>query len=635
MALPCLSALSVRVPVSVGVTAEERSEEIHNLSNSLRFGDEPRDVKIGHVNALLALIKEGGNPAKNEILRLWQRITMTRIVPELLDLLCDGSKEVLQLFASFQGMTYQDMALDTIGAMIQKARANSLVAWPGVPACDPIPSLMEFLFGPDDDAAEMAAGILDGMHEEDQNQPSAILLKMLELGLVGKTVKALTDTTDERRREPLRFIADCCLENRSTATIVHNSMVEVDGYKLLFQYLTSKLEDFQPLTHAFVALRQLLDVHIPQTPGEATLFIEPLVADKVWTSTAPADDGDVDATIAEALEQAPNTIANEQRDKILEYVDLMASKSPNCALGIAYYTSFLKNALDYSDDALDLLDKLEELEVPWLQLYIGLERRKTYRELQEIVPTKEMLLGAIRANGDLYGAIERYSNYHGQRVKMLEAQRNNPAYEFRPESVAAHGTSLLFSLFNAKPDEMHEAAAKAALHPNPGSIKFVLNKYMEDLRQTNVSTPDDVSLRQEKERNMKIDVVEKIDVVDLLTPDQKEKLERYDEYMRFVDILRGRPNFLSFSRFVTKRDDNNKPVQRLEDDIEALIAELERPMHTDETWTLRHIVSMYGAGEEMEKMFTETQERRRVRPRTSAAALRAALAARVGATARV
>lgn len=629
MALPCLSALSVRVPAPVGVTAEERSEEIHNLSNFLRFGDEPRHVKIGRVNALLALIEEGGNSAKNETMRLWQRTTMTRIVPELLDLLCDGSKEVLQLFASFQDVTYWDMALDTIDAMIQKARTNSLVVWPGLPVRDPIPSLMAFLFGPDDDAAEMAAGILDGINQEDQNRPSAVLLQMLELDLVEKTVKALKDTTDERRRESLRFVADCCLENRSTATIVHNSMVQVDGYRLLFQYLTSKLEDFQPLTHAFVALRQLLDVNMPQTPGEATLFIEPLVADEVWTSTAPAEDGDVDATIAEALEQAPNTIADEQRDKILEYLHLMASKSPECALGIAYYTSFLKNALDSSDEDHDLLDKLEELEVPWLQLYIGLERRYSCSELQKIVPTEEMLLGAIRANGDLYSAIERYSNVRSQRVKTLNDGGDDATNEILKERVAAYGMCILFSLFNAKPDEMHEAAAKAALHPNPGSIKFVLNKYMEDLRQTNVSTLDDVKLRQEKESNMNIDVV------DLLTPDQKKKLERYDEYMRFVDILRGRPNFLSFSRFVTERDDNNVPVQRLEDDMEALIAELERPKHTDETWTLRHILSMYGAGEEMETMFTETQERRRVRPRTSAAALRAALAAHVGATARV
>ena len=609
----------MRVPVPVGVTAEEQSK-IHNLSNFLLgYENESRDVKIGRVNALLALIEEGGNPAKNEIMSLWQRITMTRIVPELLDLLCDGSKEVLQLFASFRDMTYLDNSLDTIDAMIQKARTNSLVVWPGRPACDPIPSLMQFLFGPDDDAAEMAAGILDGMHQEDQNRPSAVLLQMLELGLVEETVKALKDTTtDERRRESLRFVADCCLEDRSTATIVHNSMVQVDGYKLLFQYLTSKLEDFQPLTHAFIALRQLLDVNIPQTPGEDTLFIEPLVADEVWTS---------------------NTIANEQREKILEYLDLMASKSPEYALGIAYHTSFLKNALDHGDEEVHhLLNKLEALEVPWLQLYIGLERQILCRDLQDIVPTEQALLVAIRANGCLYSAIERYSDSKRKRLELYEKVAKGKLEEKEEDNVhrlATYGMPLFCSVFNAKPDEMREAAAKAKRHPDPGSIKFVLNKYMEDWMKLNKYMDDDVSLRQKMEDNTRRDT--KIDVEELLTPDQKTKLERYDEYAAFVDSIFHHQDFPSIRAKYAELGGDNETNQPLEDDLGELLKELERPKHTDseKTWTLRHILSMYGAGEEMETMFTETQERRRVRPRTSAAALRAALAAHVGATARV
>lgn len=631
MALPCLSALSVRVPVPVSVTAEERSK-IHNLSNFLLgYENESRDVKIGRVNALLALIEEGGNGAKNEIMSLWQRITMTSIVPELLDLLCDGSKEVLQLFASFRDMTYEDTSLDTIDAMIQKARTNSLVVWPGRQARDPIPSLMKFLFGPDNDEAEMAAGILDGIYQEDESRPSAVLLQMLELGLVEKTVEALLKgTTDERRREPLRFVADCCLEDRSTATIVHNSMVQVDGYKVLFQYLTSDLEDFQPFTQAFVALRQLLDVNIPQTPDEATLFIEPLVADEVWTS---------------------NTIANVQRDKILEYLVLVASKSPKCALGIAYHTPFLKRALDYSDDAHDLLEKLKVLEVPWLQLYIGLERQILCRDLQEIVPTEQALLVAIRANGCLYSAIERYRDFRRKRLKKFENESKGKLEEVQKDNVhrlAAYGTPLFCSVFNAKPDEMHEAAAKAERHPDPGSIKFVLNKYIEDWVKLNKYMDDDVSLRQKIEDNTRRNI--KIDVEELLTPDQKTKLERYDEYTAFIDRIFHHQDFPSFRAKYAELGGDNETNQSLEDDLGELLKELERTRHPDNenAWTLRHILSVYGAADdmqrEMEKVVTRRQEdeERRAslsgapkRARTSAAALRAALAARVGATARV
>lgn len=617
MALPCLSALSVRVPVPVGVTAEERSEEIHNLSNSLRFGDEPRDVKIGRVNALLALIEEGGNPAKNETMSLWQRITMTRIVPELLDLLCDGSKEVLQLFASFRDMTYLDNSLDTIDAMIQKARTNSLVVWPGRPACDPIPSLMEFLFGPYDDAAEMAAGILDGMHQEDKNQTSAILLKMLDLGFVEKTVKALKDASDKRRWELLYLFADCCQEDSSTATIVHNSMVKVDGYRLIFQYLASNDDGLGSLDYAYIALRQLLDVYIPDKPDEAALFIEPLVADEVWTS---------------------NTLTRWQLKTILTYLTLMASKSPKCALGIAYYTSFLKNALESSGEAHNLLDKLEELEVPWLRLYIGLERWNPYSDLQQIVPTEQALLAAIRANGCLYSAIERYSDSRRKRLEQYEKAAEGKLEEKEEDNVhllATYGTPLFCSVFNAKPDEMREAAAKAKRHPDPGSIKFVLKRYMEDWMKLNKYMDDDVSLRQKMEDNMRRDI--KIDVEELLTPDQKTKLERYDEYAAFVDSIFHHQDFRSIRAKYAELGGDNETNQPLEDDLGELLKELERPKHADseKTWTLRHILSMYGAGEEMETMFTETQERRRVRARTSAAALRAALAAHVGATARV
>lgn len=690
MALPCLSALSVRVPVPVGAITNEEQSEIHDLSHRLRFSNKSRDVTIGYVKALLALVEKGGYEAKNEVMKLWQRDTMTSIVPMLLDLLCDGSKEALQLLASLRDMDdYLDNSLDTMDTMIHRARTDSLVPWPGRPVRDPVPSLMDFLFGDDDDAAQMAAGILDGMDQEDAGEPSAVLLQMVALGLVEKTVKMWKDISEERREGLVGFImgvskvsllmeflfgddddaaqaaaailsrmsdndtsfpstfrsqmledhlvkktvealsekisnmrraqlllllVECCRDGLNWD--VHNSMVEANGYELLFRYLASDQEDHRPFTHAFNALDELLKVYVPQTLDEAALFVQPLVADKVWKPDA--------------------TTVEEQRYSILTYLHKLANRSHECAHGIARHTSFIERLLNYGDDASDLLNELETLDVPWLQLYIGLGRHYGCRRLQMIVPTEQALLGAIGENGRLYSAIQDYNQFKSDRLQRFEAQGIKLMETNNVTDLATYGTCLFSVVFNAKPDEMREAAARAKRHPDPGCIKFLLDKYMKDLRETNVPTSDDVILRQKKEAEEGSN--ESTPVRKLLTKAQKEKLERYKEYMAFVEGILNHRDFPSIRDFETKPGGDNEPSQTLADYLKALFDEIERPLHADKEktdekkiWTLWHVVRSYNDLDAFDKFVGEWNAARSKRARISAAALRAALAAHVGA----
>jgi len=387
--------------------------------------------------------------------------------------------------------------------------------------------------------------------------------------------------------------------------------------------LTSDLQDWRPAQpaaalaaavfaparaqHAFDVLYALLETYAPVTPDEAALFVEPLVADRVWT-------------------RAWGTGIPNHRQNIIEYLDAMANKSEVCAREIAYHSSFLDHVLDYNHPDIDLLNTLQMGDTPWLKLLVRLKKMSACKWVQAIVPTEEALLEAIRANGSLYSAIERYDRFTN--VHKDE-----------------YGTCLLCSIFNIKRDEMHEAAANAERNPDPRSVHFVLNKYMEDLRLTNVPTMEDVKLRQEKELDQ-----EETPVETLLTPDQRKKLKRYGDYMAFVETIVDHQDFSSICDFVTKRGGDNETDQTLGDDLDALLKELERPVHTDkeETWALRHIVDVYSAGDDMQRVIEELVTRRRddearrvsfsgapKRARTSAAALRAVLAAHVGVTTRV
>tara|TARA_X000000368_G_scaffold395428_1_gene362883 strand:- start:1884 stop:3677 length:1794 start_codon:yes stop_codon:yes gene_type:complete len=591
--LPRLSALSLRVPVPVGVAGEDR---VTLFSLCVTVVDETSvDKKVAGVEALIRLIRDDASLRR-------ELMDENDVFPVLVHLLRDGHKAAMQLIAELRD-TEDDDEIDTIDAQIGNANGGR----------DLVAPLAQFLFdSDDDDTAGMAGGMLAIMFDDDLFETDAVALAMLERGLVEQTVQALKDASAHRSAELMNLVRLVCERSDDLSKRVHSLMMASDGhgYKQLLEYLAlehgATTQEIDKVRHAFDALHKLLETSPPATPADAALFVGPLVADRAWTSSHTS---------------------SVLRTKIVEYLSAMADESEACAHEIAYHASFFARVASHARDditavgvnigltnaAEGLILKLEKWEkpTPWLELLLKLEQRFYCSTVQMLVPTEEALLEAIGANGSLYSAIWRY-------VQYTSAHKEE------------YGTCLLCSLFDTKRGEYAHTAARAERSPDPHAIDSVLDEYMEDLRRTNVPTEDDAELQR------KVQAETATPLKDSLTWDQAAKLKRYNGYADFVDKIVRHKDFSMIVDVVTKD-------QTLGDDLKALVTELERPRHADgETWTLRHIVDMYNAGADMREGFAETlphmesllgrdleQERRNPskRPRQTAAALRAALAA--------